>query len=127
MKIVGFRNIFKSQIFKNGIDAISKGNIIVSDDVWIGQGAIILSGVKVGQGAVIAAGAVVTSDVPPYAIVGGVPAKVIKYRFNPEIIKKLLRVDYSQLTKEDIENNIDNFYEILSDGRQIDFITKNKL
>lgn len=118
---------FKSQIFKNGIDAISKGNIIVSDDVWIGQGAIILSGVKVGQGAVIAAGAVVTSDVPPYAIVGGIPAKVIKYRFNPEIIKKLLGVDYSQLTKEDIENNIDNFYEILSDGGQIDFITKNKL
>ena len=61
-------------------ESFSKGDIIIDDDVWIGYGATILSGVRIGQGAVVATGAVVTSDVPPYAIVGGVPAKVIKYR-----------------------------------------------
>ena len=54
--------------------------IVVEDDVWVGGGSIILSGVTIGKGAVIAAGAVVNKDVPPYAIVGGVPAKVLKYR-----------------------------------------------
>jgi len=54
--------------------------IVVEDDVWIGGGSIILSGIKIGKGAIIAAGAVVNRDVPPYAIVGGVPAKVLKYR-----------------------------------------------
>ena len=67
-------------------EASSKGDIVVDDDVWIGYRAMILSGVHIGQGAVVAAGAVVTKDVPPYAIVGGVPAKVIKYRFSPEEI-----------------------------------------
>lgn len=63
---------FRSRILNNGgIDAISKGSINIGDDVWIGNGARILSGVNVGQGAIIAAGAVVTKDVEPYAIVGG--------------------------------------------------------
>jgi acetyltransferase-like isoleucine patch superfamily enzyme len=57
---------------------------IIEDDAWVGHGAIIISGVRIGRGAIIAAGAVVTKDVPPYAIVGGVPAKVIRYRFTAE-------------------------------------------
>lgn len=70
-------------------EATSKGDIVVKDDVWIGYGSIILSGVHIGQGAVIAAGSVVSHDVPPYAIVGGVPARLIKYRFSEEMTKKL--------------------------------------
>lgn len=61
--------------------------ITVKDDVWIGTNATILPGVTIGKGAIVGAGAVVTKDVPPYAIVGGVPAKVIKYRFPEEILQ----------------------------------------
>lgn len=78
----------------------AKGNIIVNDDVWIGDSALILSGVEIGQGAVIAAGAVVTEDVPPYAVVGGVPAKVIKYRFRDDVIKELVKIDYAKSRPE---------------------------
>lgn len=62
---------------------------IIANDVWIGTGAKIKSGIKVGNGAIIAAGAVVTKDIPEYAIVGGVPAKIIKYRFDKDTINKL--------------------------------------
>lgn len=105
-------------------EAISKGDIIVDDDVWIGYGATIMSGVHIGQGAIVAAGAVVTKDVPPYAIVGGVPAKVIKYRFEPELIKELLKIDYSKLTKEKVEKHIDDLYAELKDKRQLDWMPK---
>ena len=64
--------------------------IIIGNDVWIGTNAIIRDGVEIGTGSVVAAGAVVTHDVPPYAIVGGIPAKILRYRFNKEIIDKLL-------------------------------------
>ena len=63
---------------------------IIGNDVWIGAKAIIRSGVTIGDGAVIGAGAVVTKDVPPYAIVAGVPAKIIRYRFDEELRKALL-------------------------------------
>ncbi len=62
--------------------------VIIKDDVWIGASATILKGVKIGEGSVIAAGALVIKDVPPYSIVGGVPAKVIKYRFEEDKLKK---------------------------------------
>lgn len=121
---------FKVALLKTEkMEAISKGDIIVDDDVWIGYGATIMSGVHIGQGAVVAAGAVVTKDVPAYAIVGGVPAKVIKYRFEPELIEELLKVDYSKLTKEEIEKHIDELYVELKDRRQLDWMPKkeNKL
>jgi acetyltransferase-like isoleucine patch superfamily enzyme len=70
----------------------SKGDVVIGNDVWVGYGAIILSGVHIGDGAVVGAGAIVTSDVPPYAIVVGNPARVVKYRFEPSSIDYLLRI-----------------------------------
>ena len=105
-------------------ESFAKGDIFVDDDVWIGYGATIMSGVHIGQGAIVAAGAVITKDVPPYAIVGGVPAKVIKYRFEPELIKELLKIDYSKLTKEKVEKHIDDLYAELKDKRQLDWMPK---
>ncbi|MBQ8635695.1 CatB-related O-acetyltransferase [bacterium] len=68
--------------------------IIIGNDVFIGMNVSILDGVKIGDGAVIAAGAVVTKDVPPYAVIGGVPAKVIKYRFSEDVVEKLLKIKW---------------------------------
>lgn len=102
---------FKAKLlppFEN--EAVSKGNIVIDDDVWIGYGATILSGVHIGQGAIIAAGAVVAKDVPPYAIVGGVPAKVIKYRFDEDAIRELMKLDYSQLDMNQIKAHINELY-----------------
>ena len=70
----------------------TKGDIKIGNDVWIAQGVRIMSGVTIGDGAVIGAGAVVTKNIPPYAIVGGVPAKVIKYRFDKKTVKLLLKM-----------------------------------
>lgn len=91
-------------------DTFSKGEIVIGNDVWIGARATILSGVNIGDGAVVAAGALVTKDVPPYAIVGGVPAKLLKYRFKQEIINDLLKIKWWDWNDDFIKNNIDNFY-----------------
>lgn len=96
-------------------EAISKGDIIIEDDVWIGYGSKILSGVRIGQGAVVAAGAVVTKDVEPYSIVGGVPAKLLKYRFNSELVNRLIKLDYSKLDEEIIRNHINELYEEINE------------
>ena len=116
-----FKAVYSDYVIR---ESQSKGKIIIKDDVWIGQGSTIMSGVHIGQGAVVAAGAVVTKDVPPYAIVGGVPAKVIKYRFEPEIIEELLKIDYGKLSKEDIEKHIDDLYTELKDPSQLDWMPK---
>lgn len=98
---------FEARLFIKGkVEGLSKGDIIVDDDVWIGYRATILSGVHIGRGVVIAAGAVVTKDVPPYSIVGGVPARIIKYRFSKEIIEYLMTLDYSSLSKELIKTHL---------------------
>lgn len=88
---------FKVKVFGHEREAASKGSITVEDDVWIGTNAIICSGVTVGRGAVIAAGSVVTKDVDPYAIVGGNPARIIKYRFDEYCRETLLGIDLVSL------------------------------
>ena len=95
-------------------EAFGKGDIVVEDDVWIGYRATILSGVHLGKGAVVSAGAVVTKDVPPYAIVGGVPAKVIKYRFDKECRDKLMEFDFERLENDFLQENLDKLYQPLT-------------
>lgn len=115
---------FLSNFTNQNYEAPSKGDIIVDDDVWVGYGSTIMSGVHIGQGAVIAAGAVVTKDVPPYAIVGGIPAKIIKYRFSLDMINELLKVDYSKLTDEMVKENIEVLYQELTDLKQLDWMPR---
>lgn len=84
----------------------NKGDIIIGNDVWIGYEAVILSGVTVGDGAIIGARAVVTKDVPPYTIVGGVPARPIRKRFNDETIAFLEKTRWWNFDKEKIKKLI---------------------
>ncbi|CDX56463.1 Chloramphenicol acetyltransferase [Mesorhizobium plurifarium] len=79
------------------------GGITVGNDVWIGNGAMILPGIKIGDGAIVGAGSVVTKDVPPYAIVGGSPARLIRYRFSEEIISKLLAIQWWRWDDEKVK------------------------
>lgn len=83
-----------------------KGDIIIGNDVWIGYEAVILSGVTIGDGAVIGCRAVVTKDVPPYTIVGGVPAKPIRKRFDEETIKELQKIKWWDWPEEKIAEKI---------------------
>ncbi len=83
-----------------------RGDIVVGNDVWIGFRATILGGVTVGDGAVIGAGAVVTSDVPPYAVVVGNPARVVRRRFDDETIDMLLKVRWWDWSPEKITQNV---------------------
>lgn len=84
----------------------NKGDIVVGNDVWIGYEAVILAGVTIGDGAVVGARAVVTRDVPPYAIVGGVPAKPIRKRFSDGVIDRLLELKWWDWPVERIAANL---------------------
>lgn len=84
----------------------NKGNIVIGHDVWIGYKATILAGVHVGDGAIIASHALVTRDVAPYTIVGGNPAEVIRKRFSPEAIQRLLAIQWWHWDQEKVTRNI---------------------
>ena len=86
----------------------NEGDIIIGNDVWIGYEAVIMQGVKIGDGAIIGTRAVVTKDVPPYTIVGGIPAKEIKKRYPEETIKKLIRIQWWNWNEKTIKKNLQN-------------------
>lgn len=88
-------------------DLSLKGNTIVGNDVWIGQNVTILPGVHIGDGAVIGANSIVASDIPPYTIAAGNPCRVIRPRFNPELIDYLLRLQWWNWSAEKIFENLD--------------------
>lgn len=91
----------------------NKGDIIVGNDVWIGYEAVILSGVTIGDGAIVGSRAVVTKDIPPYTIVGGVPAKPIRKRFDDVTIARLLELKWWDWSEERIKANL----KIIQSGR----------
>ncbi len=84
----------------------NKGDIVIGNDVWIGFEAVVLSGVTIGDGAIIGTRAVVTKDVPPYTIVGGVPAKPIRKRFSDDVISELLKLQWWNWSESRIKKNI---------------------
>ncbi len=117
---------FKVKSFGDAKEANSKGDIVVKDDVWLGDGAIICSGVTIGQGAIVAAGAVVTKNVEPYAIVGGNPARFIKWRFNDDLRKRLCEIDIVGLFDRFSRNDIPLIYEDLTEDILNKLLEKNK-
>ena len=90
----------------------NKGNIVVGNDVWIGNGAKIMAGVHIGDGAVVAADALIVKDVEPYSIVGGVPAKLIKWRFSPEIIERFKKIKWWEYDESIIKKNAKLFENV---------------
>ena len=102
-----------------------RGDIVIGADVWVAFGTYVLSGVNIGHGAVVATGGVVSKDVPPYAIVGGNPAKIIKYRFSPEQIEALLEIEWWEWPHEEVmeavpylaSEDIDEFIDWVRAGR----------
>lgn len=93
--------------------------IVIGNDVWIGRDAVLKPGVIIGDGAVIASNAIVTKDVPPYAIVAGIPAKVVRYRFSEEVISKLLELQwwkysYLSFSSINVDMDIESFIEQMS-------------
>lgn len=90
-------------------DFVSKGDIVIEEDVWIGSNAVILSGVTIGRGSIIAAGAVITKDVPRYSVVGGIPGRMIKKRFDDHTIEKLEEMKWWKWSEDEIKKNRDFF------------------
>jgi len=110
---------FRSTLFTNearpgkdspNLDVVSRGPVHIGHDVWIGTNTIVLSGVTIGTGAVIGAGSIVTKDIPPYAIAVGNPARVVRYRFAPDIIERMLRSEWWLLPDETIKTLEARFY-----------------
>jgi len=97
---------FNSYFF-NKKETITKGAIVIGNDVWIGDNVTILSGVTIGQGAVIGAGSVVAKDIPPYSICYGNPVIVAKKRFSDKVIEKLMKIDFSIINSDFILKNKD--------------------
>ncbi len=94
-------------------DSVSKGTIVIDDEVWIGYGVTILSGVFIGKGSIVAAGSVVTHDIPPYAIAGGNPARIIRYRLPEEVIPIINNLNLNDLSHEQQTTLLNELYRPL--------------
>ncbi len=111
-------NLDGADIFKEKCENVKLGDMtdvkrcIIGNDVWLGRNVIVCNGAIIGDGVVAAAGAVITKDVPDYAIVGGVPAKIIKYRYSEEQIKKLKKIKWWDWSDEKIVDNFEDFHNI---------------
>ena len=114
LKQSGFTFVNK-QLFQEELFFDKKKNIKlkIGNDVWIGAKVIIIAGIEIGDGAIIGAGSIVTKNVPPYAIVVGVPAKIIKFRFDEATIDKLLKFKWWNKDKAWLENNYNNILNII--------------
>ena len=106
-------------IGRTPMDALSRGPIVVEDEAWIGSNAIVMSGVSIGKGAIVAAGAIVTKDVPPYAIVGGNPAKIIRYKFSDEIVEELMSLSLIEVPVEWFKANISLMYKKIESAQDV--------
>lgn len=102
---------FRHFLYGDSSEAITKGEIIIEDDVWIGTNSIVLSGVTIGQGSVVAAGSVVTKSFPPYSVIGGNPAKLIKKRLSDDMINEAVLLNYQKVDKDFILANNSIFEE----------------
>lgn len=102
-------NLFEEHKY---IDEKKKFLIEIGNDVWIGNSVMIMDGIKIGDGAVIAAGAIVTKDVQPYAIIGGIPAKIIKFRFDEQTIDNLLQIKWWNLSLSELTEKMDVFKDV---------------
>ena len=110
-------NTFRLSLINKDSDFVEYKSIEIGHDVWIGARAIVLDGIRIGNGAVIAANAVVTKDVPSYAIVAGVPAKVVRYRFTPEKIRQLEQTQWWLWSLSDIRDRMNELNRIgVTDG-----------
>jgi len=118
---------FKVKFRGEKIEALSKGKIVIEDDVWIGTDVLILSGAHIGKGAVIGARAVVSGKIPAYAIVVGNPGKIIKYRFNEKIINKLENVDFNKIDEKLLKDNVDLLYKPLTKDNLEEIFKKLKI
>lgn len=111
---------FKTRIGVGNETNVCKGDINIGNDVWVGEHVLIMSGVTIGDGAIIASHSKVTKDVPPYAIVGGIPAKIIRYRFSPMDVEKLLKIKWWDWPDEDVRE----YASLLSSSKIDEFIEK---
>ena len=95
-------DVASSHFFGSSYQFDDKKPVEIGHDVWIGARAVIIGGVNIGTGAIIATGAVVTKDVPPYAIVGGVPARILRYRFEPKVCEALIRSEWWSFKRDEL-------------------------